>query len=48
MEKCIECNKEISDAEWVTNWGSCADCFNKHLDKYYKENPAKLLPIQEI
>jgi hypothetical protein len=27
METCRTCNKEISDDEFVNNWGECADCF---------------------
>ncbi len=29
---CFQCNKVISDCEWITNWGSCGDCFDKHYD----------------
>lgn len=34
QEQCSECGKMVSDCEWTTNWCSCSDCFNKHLDKY--------------
>ncbi len=28
-EECYECNKKISDDEWVVNWGSCSECFDR-------------------
>lgn len=34
LENCYECLKPVEDDEWVTNWGSCHACFNKHLEKY--------------
>lgn len=32
MNKCMECGKEISDEEYVVNWGSCNHCFDSHLE----------------
>lgn len=34
LENCYECLKPVEDDEWVANWGSCHECFNKHLDKF--------------
>lgn len=27
--KCIICQKVVSDCEWVCNWTYCAECFDK-------------------
>lgn len=35
--KCGLCGKEISDCEYVTNWGSCNECFDKHIAKEYNK-----------
>lgn len=34
MYKCFQCNKEISDEEYVVNWTSCSDCFSWHFQQY--------------
>lgn len=34
MEKCFQCGKEISDDEYVVNWGSCSKCFDANYQKY--------------
>lgn len=36
LENCYECLKPVDDAEWIDNWGSCNECFNKHLEAYYE------------
>jgi hypothetical protein len=41
MDRCYECNKEITDDEWMCNWGSCADCFLAQLEKYHKQREAR-------
>ena len=34
---CGICGKEISDEEYVVNWGSCGDCFDKEVQQYLEE-----------
>jgi hypothetical protein len=45
VESCVKCEKEISDNEWVDNWGYCADCLNasftKYLESHQAENPSE-------
>lgn len=36
-EICGRCGKLTPDIEWTTNWGTCNDCSNEYLDKYYEE-----------
>jgi hypothetical protein len=33
-ETCNLCGKAITDEEWVTNWASCASCFDKNYEEY--------------
>ena len=33
-EKCALCGKAITDSEYVVNWASCAECFDKHYQEY--------------
>jgi hypothetical protein len=35
-EQCYECGKWVTDTEWVTNWCSCSECFDKHLQENEK------------
>lgn len=39
MHNCYECGKEIPDEEWVVNWGSCSECFDKHYQEYLDSHP---------
>lgn len=39
LVNCSECGKEISDQEWVVNWGSCANCLDAHYAKYLESHP---------
>ena len=39
---CREGGKIISDDEYVVNWGSCSDCFDKHYFLYCELNPEQL------
>lgn len=32
-EKCDVCGKVVSDCEWITNWCSCSECFDRHWEK---------------
>ena len=36
---CGECEKEISWDEYVVNWGSCSDCFDAHVNAYFRDHP---------
>lgn len=33
-QPCNNCGKIISDDEWVVNWGSCSECFDRHYKRY--------------
>ena len=33
-QKCGECDKAICDDEYVVNWGSCDECFDRHYEEY--------------
>lgn len=33
-EVCATCGKLITDSEWVVNWTSCAECFDKGFQEY--------------
>jgi hypothetical protein len=37
-EECYICGKKIHDDEWVDNWGSCDECFNRMWDSYVQEH----------
>lgn len=37
FDRCEECSKTISDDEYVVNWGTCNECFDKHWAEYEKE-----------
>jgi uncharacterized CHY-type Zn-finger protein len=39
LQECGECLKKITWDEYVVNWGSCSDCFDEHLNKYFAEYP---------
>lgn len=39
MDVCVTCGKEISESEWIVNWTECSDCFDKHVEEYFKNNP---------
>lgn len=32
--RCSECGKEISEDEYVVNWSSCSQCFDKGYEEY--------------
>jgi hypothetical protein len=34
QEECAICGKEISDEEYVVHWGSCTECWDKHIAAY--------------
>lgn len=35
---CGECGTKVGDDEFVTNWGSCAPCFDRHYEAYAKKD----------
>lgn len=47
MQNCAECGKEISWDEYVVNWTSCSDCFDSHVEKYFKDHPETDDPFAE-
>lgn len=38
---CGQCGVPVDDEEYVTNWGSCAPCFDKHYDEYVRKDKRK-------
>lgn len=39
---CFKCKKEISDDEYVVNWGSCSECFDASYDEYLKNKEKEM------
>lgn len=39
LQECGECLKKITWDEYIVNWGSCSDCFDEKLNKYFAEHP---------
>ncbi len=39
---CHQCGKVIDDEEFIVNWGSCSDCFDKQYLDYCEANPEQL------
>lgn len=33
-ETCAKCGKPIDDNEYVSNWGTCEECFDKEFEVY--------------
>lgn len=55
FDKCGLCGKGITDDEYVVNWGSCSDCFDKgyiiyllSLEGMSKEMPVTLDNVKEV
>lgn len=40
---CGQCGTPVADEEYVTNWGSCAPCFDRHYDAYVKKDKRQRL-----
>jgi hypothetical protein len=36
MDICHQCQKVISEHEYVVNWGSCSECFDKDYTDYLR------------
>lgn len=45
-ENCLKCGKRVSDCEFVSNWASCRDCFDKHYEAYLTDNPRVAQPAE--
>lgn len=42
--ECFNCKKTISDCEWITNSGSCNECF----DEYYQAAMVELADTEDL
>lgn len=36
---CPECGTAVSDDEYVVNWGSCNECFDRSYHEYLRTAP---------
>lgn len=45
--KCPQCGRNITDDEFVVNWGTCGACFDAHYCAYLEARGEKNMPATE-
>lgn len=40
-EKCGVCGKDITEHDYIVNWTSCNECWDKEYEKYLAEKAAE-------